>query len=131
LNEPGQSEKEDTHSEEEEPTPRPKRTTSKTQVVNDGISELTSTDDTEWGMRLVGDNDEDEDDGLDNTDLGTIEEDDTLCADDRDSDPQESPLQKKNRLSKQKNAGKAKKKEKVNLRAAISQRRSRKQPVVL
>jgi hypothetical protein len=61
-------------------------------------------------MRLVGDNDEDEDDGLDNTDLSTIEEDDTRCADDRDSDPQESPLQKKNKLSKQKNAGKAEKK---------------------
>jgi hypothetical protein len=49
LNEPGQNEKEDipSTSEEEEATPRPKRTTPKTQVANDGILELASTDDPE------------------------------------------------------------------------------------
>ena len=130
MNEPGQSEEEDTLSNEEEPTPRPKRTAPKAQVINNSISELASTDDPEWGMGLVGDNDEDEDNEPSSTDLGTMEEDDNLGADSRcDSDPEESTPQRKNTLSKKEKAKTAKKK-KIDLRAAISQGRSRKQPMV-
>jgi hypothetical protein len=101
-------------SEEEKSTPRPKRTAPKAQFVNDGISELASTD-PDWS---VGDNGEDEDedddeDELGSTDLGTVE----------------SPLQQKSKAksSKQKKDDEGKMK---NLRAAIFQGRARKQPVV-
>ena len=123
LSEPGQNEEEDviSISEEEEPTPRPKRTAPKMQFVNDGILELASND-PDWEMSL-GDNDENEDededeledelDELDSTDLGT-----------------ENPLKQKDKAksSKQKNAGKGK--GEVNLRTAILQGRSRMQPEV-
>ena len=121
LSEPGQNEEEDviSISEEEEPTPWPKRTALKTQFVNDGISELASND-PDWEMSL-GDNGEDEledeledeVDELDSTDLGT-----------------ENPLKQKDKAksSKQKNAGKGK--GEVNLRTAILQGRSRIQPEV-
>ncbi len=53
LNEPRPSEKEDklSTSEDEELTPWPKRTAFKTQAIDDGISELASTDDPEWVVR--------------------------------------------------------------------------------
>lgn len=111
-------------SEEEEPTPRPKRTAPKTKVGDDGISELASTDDPDWEMSL-GDNDEGD---VDTTDLVTMEED--------DSDLEESPGQQKNKanLSKtnqKKNAdkGKGKGTDKGKLRAAILRGHSKKEPV--
>ena len=118
LNEPGQSE-------DKELMPQPKHTAPKTKVMNDGILELASTDDPEWGMSLAGDNDENKDDELDSADLGAMEEDDSLGTDDHDSDLEESPLKQKNKSSKRKKADKGK--EKVTLRAAISQGCSRKQ----
>jgi hypothetical protein len=128
LNEPGQSENDDvlSISQEEELTPRPKRNASRTQVFTDGISELASTDNPDWEMS-PGDNEEDE---ADSTDVATMEEDDTLGADNHDSDPEESPRQQKNKAksSKQKNARGVK--GKGNLRAAILQGRQRTQPAV-
>lgn len=109
LNESGQSEMEDivSISKGEELTPRPKCTAPKAHFVNDGISELASTD-PDWDMS-AGDNDEDE---LDSTDLGTVE----------------SPLQQKSKVK----SSKIKKddKGKGKLRAAIFQGRANKQPVV-
>ena len=128
LNEAGQGEKEDVTavsiSEEEEPTPRPKRTALKTQFVNNGISELASTD-PDWEMS-VGDNGEEEDNKLDSMPVDTTEE-DFFGA--NVHDPEESPLQKKHKAksSKQGNADGGKK---GDLRGAILQGRSRKQPVV-
>lgn len=111
LNEPRQSEKEDTISvsEEEEPTPWPKRTGLKTRVIDDCISELASTDDPDWKTNLG--HDDKEDDGPDSADLGTMEEDNTLGADVDGSDREESPQQKKKnkaRSPKQKNVHKGK-----------------------
>jgi hypothetical protein len=133
LNVPGQNEKEDvpSTSEEEEATPRPKRTTPKMQVDDDGISELASTDDPEWEMS-VGDSDEDEPE-LDSTDIGTMEEDETLGANVDDSDPEEGLQLKKSKKSlskssKQKNTDKGKGPGK--LRAAILQGRQQEQPAV-
>ena len=125
MNEPGQSEREDVASisEEEEPTPRPKRTALKTQVVDDGISELASSDDPDWEMS-PGDNDKGKLDELDSTDLGTMEEDIT---DVHISDPEGSPQQQKNKASLSKSS---KGKEKDRLRDAISQERQRKSPMV-
>ena len=58
-------------SEEEELTPWPKRTILKMRIVDDGISELPSTD-SDWKIS-IGDNDRDEDeDEPDGTDLGTM-----------------------------------------------------------
>jgi hypothetical protein len=110
LNVPGQNEKKDvpSTSEEEEATPRPKRTTPKMQV----------------------DDDEPE---LDSTDIGTMEEDETLGANVDDSDPEEGLQLKKSKKSlskssKQKNADKGKGPGK--LRAAILQGRQQEQPAV-
>ena len=121
LNELGQSEKEDTPSisGEEEPMPRPKRIALKMQVINDGISEHASTDGPNWKMEMsLGNNDEDEDDGLDSMDSGTMDsgdysEDDSLGVDAGASIPEESLRQKKNKanmskLSKPKNVDEGK-----------------------
>ena len=127
LNEAGQGEKEDitavSISEEEEPTPWPKRTALKTQFVNDSISELASTD-SDWEMS-VGDNGEEEDNKLDSMD--TMEE-DFFDADVHD--PEESPLQKKHKAKSSKQGNADGGKGKGDLRGAILQGHSRKQPVV-
>lgn len=127
MNGPGQGEKEDVTavpiSEEEEPTPRPKRTALKMQFANDGISELASND-PDWEMS-VGDNGEEEDNELDSMD--TMEE-DFFDADVHD--PEESPLQKKRKARSFKQGNADEGKGKGNLRGAILQGRSRKQPVV-
>ncbi len=97
---------------------------SKTQVVNDGISEDASADDPNWEMSL-GDNDEDE---VESTDLAM--EKDILSADNHDSDQKDSPRKQKNKAksSKKKNAHGVK--GKGSLRAAILQGRWRTQPAV-
>ena len=103
-------------SEEEERTPRPNHTTSKTRVI-DGISNLASTDDTEWDG-------EGDTDILISSDSSTMEEDD-----DNDAGP-ESPLKQKSKAGSSKNKEAGKGKGKDMLRTAISQGRQRKQPEV-
>ena len=127
LNEPWQGENDlPFNSEDEELTmPQLKRTAAKIQVINDGTLELANTDDPDWAMSL-GDNDEGESDTID---MGTTEG-DTHGADAPDSDPVESPRNKRSlsKLSEQKKADKGK--GKGGLRAAISQGQDRKQSKV-
>ena len=125
-------------SEEEKSTPRPKRTAPKAQFVNDGISELASTD-PDWQMS-GGDNGEDKDKDKDK-DKDEDKDKDKDKDEDKDKDKDEdelgstdlgtveSPLQQKSKAksSKQKKDDEGKMK---NLRAAIFQGRARKQPVV-
>ena len=93
MNEPRPSERnEPPTSEDEESTPRPKRHATKTQVVDDGISEITSAGDPEYGVNQGDDDDEDEEEPdtsdddeeegeePDTPDLGTVE-DNTLGGD--------------------------------------------------
>ncbi len=127
LNEPQQGENDLPFNSEDKElmTPRPKRTAAKIQVIDDGTSELANTDDPNWAMSL-GDNDE----GKSNTiDMGTTEG-DTHGADAPDSDPVESPWNKRSssKSSEQKKADKGK--GKGGLRAAISQGWDRKQSKV-
>lgn len=139
LSKPGQNTKEDipAMSEEEgQMTPCPKRSTAeRAQVIDDDISsELINTDDPDWEMS-PGKNDEGRLNKLNNTDLSTAEEDDTLGDETHAPDLEERPLpvQQKNKAtssksSKKKNADKGKGKTKV--RDAILQARTRKPPVV-
>ncbi len=105
--------------------PWPKHTAAKIQVIDNGTSELANTDDPNWAMSL-GDNDEGESDTID---MGTTDG-DTHGADAPDSDPVESPWNKRSssKSSEQKKADKGK--GKGGLRAAISQGWDRKQSKV-
>ena len=130
-----QSKDEDEEEEEEEdededvlsisadPTPRPKRTASKMQFINDGISELASTDDPKYEVS-AGDTNESELDKLDTLDTDT-------SAGAHNSDPGEGPQQWKkaglSKLSSIKDNHEGK--EKGKLRDAIFQGRLRTQPV--
>ncbi len=129
LNEPWQGENDlPFNSEDEELTmPWPKRTAAKIQVINDNdsTSELANTDNPNWAVSL-----DDNDKGKSNTiDMGTTEG-DTHGADTPDSDPVESPQNKRSssKSSEQKKANKGK--GKGGLRAAISQGWDRKQSKV-
>jgi hypothetical protein len=118
-----EDEDEDVLSISADPTPRPKRTASKTQFIDDGISELTSTDDPKYEVS-AGDTNESELDKLDTSDTDT-------GAGAHDSDPGEGPRQqKKAGLSKSSGTkDNHEGKEKGKLRDAIFQGRSRKHPV--
>jgi hypothetical protein len=133
LKEPGRNRREvRSISEEGEATPRPKRTAQKIQVVDDGITDIASTDDPDWQIGQGG-NDEHE---SETTDVGTVEEEedtDTLGVDADDSDQEEAPRQKKgaknlSKSAKQTNVDKGKRRRK--LRDAILQGRQEEQSSV-
>ena len=127
LNEPRQGENDlPFNSEDKELTmPWPKCTAAKIQVIDDGTLELANTDNPNWAMSL-GDSDKGESNTID---MGTMEG-DTHGADAPDSDPVESPWNKRSlsKSSEQKKADKGK--GKGGLRAAISQGQDRKQSKV-
>lgn len=75
INPAHQGAEEEQNSEDEEPTtPRPKRTTSKEsqQALNDGVSELNSSDDPDWEMDIINENDKAGDD-LDGSEMMDVD----------------------------------------------------------